>query len=83
MFDFSRIQNYFIQTGYTDMRLQIDGLVAKVQLEHGRQMEETSIYLFCGSRIGSRLSIGTVQGTSCSTSVWMRCVFSGQETRMS
>ena len=50
MFDFSRIQNYFIQTGYTDMRLQIDGLVAKVQLEHGRQMEETSIYLFCGRK---------------------------------
>lgn len=50
MFDFSRIQNYFIQTGYTDMRLQIDGLVTKVQLEHGRQMEETSIYLFCGRK---------------------------------
>ena len=32
------------------MRLQIDGLVAKVQLEHGRQMEETSIYLFCGRK---------------------------------
>ena len=32
------------------MRLQIDGLVAKVQLEHSRQMEETSIYLFCGRK---------------------------------
>ena len=32
------------------MRMQIDGLVAKVQLEHGRQMEETSIYLFCGRK---------------------------------
>ena len=50
MFDFSRIQNYYIQTGYTDMRMQIDGLAAKVQLEHGRQMEETSIYLFCGRK---------------------------------
>ena len=50
MFDFSRIQNYYIQTGYTDMRMQIDGLVAKVQLEHSRQMEETSIYLFCGRK---------------------------------
>lgn len=32
------------------MRLQIDGLVAKVQMEYGRQMEETSIYLFCGRK---------------------------------
>ena len=30
--------------------MQIDGLVAKVQLEYGRQMEETSIYLFCGRK---------------------------------
>ena len=50
MFDFSRIQNYYIQTGYTDMRLQLDGLVAKVQLQYGRQLEETSIYLFCGRK---------------------------------
>ena len=39
MFDFSRIQNYYIQTGYTDMRLHIDGLVAKVQLELTRTVE--------------------------------------------
>ena len=50
MFDFSRIQNYYIQTGYTDMRLHIDGLVAKVQLEYGRQLEETSIFIFCGRK---------------------------------
>ena len=50
MFDFSRIQNYYIQTGYTDMRLHIDGLVAKVQLEYGRQLEEISIFIFCGRK---------------------------------
>ena len=50
MFAFSKIQNYYIQTGYTDMRLQINGLVAKIQLEYGHQMEETSIYLFCGRK---------------------------------
>lgn len=32
------------------MRLQIDGLVAKVQLQYGRKLEETSIYLFCGRK---------------------------------
>ena len=50
MFDFSKIENYYIQTGYTDMRLQINGLVAKIQVEYGYQMEETSIYLFCGRK---------------------------------
>ncbi len=28
MFDFSRVQNYYIACGYRDMRKQIDGLVA-------------------------------------------------------
>ncbi len=32
------------------MRLQITGLVAKIQLEHGLQLDETSIYLFCGRK---------------------------------
>ena len=39
------------------MRLQIDGLVAKMQLEHERQMEETSIYLAI-----LRTEIGSDQG---------------------
>ena len=39
-----------LEMPHNHMRLQIDGLVAKVQLEHGRQMEETSIYLFCGRK---------------------------------
>ena len=36
MFDFSRVQNYYIACGYTDMRKQIDGLVAVVELQLGR-----------------------------------------------
>ena len=32
MLDFSRIQNYYIACGYTDMRKQIDGLAAVVEL---------------------------------------------------
>ena len=50
MLDFSRVQNYYIACGYTDMRKQIDGLVALVQMQYSREMDETSIFLFCGRR---------------------------------
>ena len=48
MLDFSRVQNYFIACGYTDMRKQIDGLVAVVELQFGKTLDEESIFLFCG-----------------------------------
>ena len=48
MLDFSRVQNYFIACGYTDMRKQIDGLVAVVELQFGKELDEASIFLFCG-----------------------------------
>ena len=50
MIDFSRVKNYYIRCGYTDMRKQIDGLVALVQLEYQQEMNEESLYLFCGRR---------------------------------
>ena len=50
MLDFSRIRNYYIACGYTDMRKQIDGLVAVVQLQFGKDLDEESIFLFCGGR---------------------------------
>ena len=50
MLDFSREQNYFIACGYTDMRKQIDGLVAVVELQFEQKLDETSIFLFCGRR---------------------------------
>lgn len=31
------------------MRKQIDGLAALVQTQFGQEMEETSLYLLCGS----------------------------------
>ena len=40
MLDFSRVQNYYIACGYTDMRKQIDGLVALVQMQYSREMDE-------------------------------------------
>ena len=50
MIDFSRVKNYYIRCGYTDMRKQIDGLVALVQLEYHQEMDEESLFLFCGRR---------------------------------
>ena len=50
MLDFSRVQNYYIACGYTDMRKQIDGLAALAQTQFGQETDETSLYLFCGRR---------------------------------
>ena len=50
MFDYSRVRNYYIACGYTDMRKQIDGLVALVELQYGKKADETSLFLFCGVR---------------------------------
>lgn len=50
MLDFSRVRNYYIACGYTDMRKQIDGLAAVVQLQFGKELDEESIFLSCGSR---------------------------------
>lgn len=57
MLDFSRIQNYYIACGYTDMRKQIYGHAqadrwsgSTVQTQFGQEMDETSLYLFCGRR---------------------------------
>lgn len=43
MLDFSRIQNYYIACGYTDMRKQIDGLVALVQTQLGAASESGAV----------------------------------------
>ncbi|MDI9506021.1 MAG: transposase [Clostridiales bacterium] len=45
MLDFSRVQNYYIAFEYTDMRRQIDGLVAMVEMQFGHKPDETSIFL--------------------------------------
>ena len=48
MLDLSRVQNYYIACGCTDMHKQIDGLAAMVELQFGQKLDESSIYLFCG-----------------------------------
>lgn len=50
MIDFSRVRNYYIACGYTDMRKQIDGLVSMIQLQFGKTIDEESIFLFCGHK---------------------------------
>ena len=50
MIDFSKVRNYYIACGYTDMRKQIDGLVAVIQLQFSRELDEESLFLFCGHR---------------------------------
>jgi len=50
MIDFSKVRNYYVACGYTDMRKQIDGLVAVVQLQFNRELDESSLFLFCGRK---------------------------------
>ena len=59
MLDFSRVQNYYIACGYTDMRKQIDGLAALVQTQFGRKWMRRRYICFAeGGQIGSRRCIG-------------------------
>lgn len=50
MLDFTGVRNYYIRCGYTDMRKQIDGLAALVRLEYGLELNEESLFLFCGRK---------------------------------
>lgn len=46
----SRVKNYYIACGYTDLRCGIDGLAAIVIQQYGRTIDEESLFLFCGRR---------------------------------
>ena len=50
MIDLSKVRNYYIACGYTDLRLGIDGLDAVVTQQHGSHLDEESLFLFCGRR---------------------------------
>ena len=50
MIDLSKVRNYYIACGYTDLRLGIDGLAAVVIQQFGGQLDEESLFLFCGRR---------------------------------
>ena len=50
MIDLSRVTNYYVACGYTDLRLGIDGLAAIVMTQYGVELQEDSLFLFCGRR---------------------------------
>ena len=50
MIDLSNIKNYYIACGYTDLRRGIDGLAQIVTLQYGYEIDENSLFLFCGRR---------------------------------
>ena len=50
MFDLSRATNYSVACGFTDLHLGIDGLAAIVMTQYGLELQEGSLFLFCGRR---------------------------------
>lgn len=50
MIDLSKVRNYYMACGYTDLRLGIDGLAAIVTQQFGGHLNEESLFLFCGRR---------------------------------
>ena len=50
MIDLSKVRNYYVACGYTDLRLGIDGLAAVVAQQYGSHFNEESLFLFCGRR---------------------------------
>lgn len=50
MIDLSRVENYYVACGYTDLRCGIGGLAAIVMQQYGMCLNEDSLFLFCGRR---------------------------------
>lgn len=50
MIDLSQVRRYYDACGYTDLRRGIDGLAAIVTQQFGAQLNEESLFLFCGRR---------------------------------
>ena len=50
MIDLSKVRNYYVACGYTDLRRCIDGLAAVVTQQFRNKMDEESLFLFCGRR---------------------------------
>ena len=46
MIDLSRVCNYYVAVGYTDLRKGIDSLAAIVMLQYGLTLREDSLFLF-------------------------------------
>ena len=46
----SKVRNYYVAVGYTDLRKGIDSLATIVMLQYGLELREDSLFLFCGRR---------------------------------
>ena len=49
MIDLSKVRNFYVACGYTDLRLGIDDLAAVVTQQFGGHLDEESQF-FCGRR---------------------------------
>ena len=45
MIDLSKVRNYYVACGYTDLRRGIDGLASIVTQQYGGTMDEESLFL--------------------------------------
>ena len=78
MIDLSKVHNYYVACGYTDLRLGIDGLAAVVTQQYGGHLDEESLFLFCGRRTtGLKRCTGLATVISCYTSVCPTVDFNG------
>ncbi len=50
MIDLRKVRNYYVACGYTDLRRGIDGLASIVTQQYGGNLDEESLFLFCGRR---------------------------------
>jgi len=50
MIEFAQVRRYYIACGYTDLRRGIDGLAAIVSNQFKMELNEESLFLFCGRR---------------------------------
>lgn len=50
MIDLSKVRNYYVACGYTDLRRGIDGLAAIVIQQYGGHLDEEGLFLFCSRR---------------------------------
>lgn len=50
MIDLSKVDKYYIACGYTDLRRGIDGLIAIITAQFQTELNEDSLFLFCGRR---------------------------------
>lgn len=48
MMDLSRVSKYHVACGYTDLRRGINRLAAIVAQQFWKELQEDSLFLFCG-----------------------------------